>query len=62
MTANFAVGTLFAWSLVAQDAAAGAGMSRDAAAAVFAGAIVVCTAVAPAADIVAELSEMVDVL
>jgi MFS transporter, OFA family, oxalate/formate antiporter len=45
MTANLAVGTLFAWSLVAQDAAAGVGMSRDAAAAVFAGAIVIFTAV-----------------
>jgi MFS family permease len=44
-TANFAVGTLFAWSLVADDAAADVGMSGDAAAAVFAGAIVVFTVV-----------------
>jgi OFA family oxalate/formate antiporter-like MFS transporter len=44
-TANLAVGTLFAWSLVAQDAAADVGMSRDAGAAVFAGAIVVFTVV-----------------
>jgi MFS family permease len=45
VTANLAVGTLFAWSLVAQDAAADVGMSRDAGAAVFAGAIVVFTVV-----------------
>ena len=51
MTANLAVGTLFAWSLVAQDAAAGVGMSRDAAAAVFAGAIVVFTAVVLGTDV-----------
>ena len=44
-TANLAVGTLFAWSLVADDAAADVGMSGDAAAAVFAGAIVVFTVV-----------------
>jgi MFS transporter, OFA family, oxalate/formate antiporter len=43
-TANLAVGTLFAWSLVSDDLAADVGMSRDAAAAVFAGAIVVFTA------------------
>ena len=42
--ANLAVGTLFAWSLVGDDAAADVGMSGDAAAAVFAGAIVVFTA------------------
>jgi OFA family oxalate/formate antiporter-like MFS transporter len=45
MTANLAVGTLFAWSLVGEDAAADVGMSGDAAAAVFAGAIVVFTVV-----------------
>jgi MFS family permease len=44
-TANLAVGTLFAWSLVAGDAARDVGMSGDAAAAVFAGAIVVFTVV-----------------
>lgn len=45
MTATLAVGTLFVWSLVAADAAAGVGMSGDAGAAVFAGAVVVFTAV-----------------
>lgn len=44
-TANLAVGTLFAWSLVAEDAASDVGLSGDAAAAVFAGAIVVFTVV-----------------
>ncbi|SFL14122.1 MFS transporter [Geodermatophilus ruber] len=39
--ANLAAGTLFGWSLVAQDAAAGVGMSGSAAAGVFATAIVV---------------------
>ena len=44
-TANFAVGTLFAWSLVSEDAAADVGTSGEAAAAVFAGALVVFTVV-----------------
>jgi OFA family oxalate/formate antiporter-like MFS transporter len=44
VVANVAAGTLFAWSLVAQDAAAGVGISRGAAAAVFATAIVVFAA------------------
>ena len=35
-TANLAVGTLFAWSLVAEDAASDVGLSGDAGAAVFA--------------------------
>jgi MFS family permease len=43
--ANLAVGTLFAWSLVADDAALDVGMSGEAAAAVFAGALVVFTLV-----------------
>jgi MFS family permease len=45
VVANLAVGTLFSWSLVARDAAVGVGMSRGAAAAVFATAIVVFAAV-----------------
>jgi hypothetical protein len=45
VAANLAAGTLFAWSLVAQDAADGVGMSRRAAAGVFATAIVVFAAV-----------------
>jgi MFS family permease len=44
-TANLAVGTLFAWSLVAEDAAADVGITDSAAATVFSGAIVVFTAV-----------------
>jgi MFS family permease len=43
-TANLAVGTLFAWSLVAEDAAADVGLSSGGAV-VFAGAIVVFTVV-----------------
>jgi MFS transporter, OFA family, oxalate/formate antiporter len=43
--ANLAVGTLFAWSLVARQAADGVGMPPGAAAAVFSGAIVVFSAV-----------------
>ncbi|WP_448625904.1 MFS transporter [Geodermatophilus sp. URMC 64] len=45
IAANLAAGTLFGWSLVAQDAAAGVGMSPGASAAVFATAIVVFSAV-----------------
>ena len=45
MTANLAVGTLFAWSLVGEDAAADVGLSGDAGASVFGGAIVVLTVV-----------------
>jgi MFS family permease len=44
VVANVAAGTLFAWSLVAQDVAAGVGISRGTAATVFATAIVVFTA------------------
>jgi OFA family oxalate/formate antiporter-like MFS transporter len=44
VVANVAAGTLFAWSLVAQDAAAGVSISRGTAATVFATAIVVFTA------------------
>jgi MFS family permease len=44
VVANVAAGTLFAWSLVAQDAAAGVGLSRGAGGAVFATAIVVFAA------------------
>jgi MFS family permease len=42
-TANLAVGTLFAWSLVAEEAAADVGMPGGTSAAVFAGALVVFT-------------------
>jgi MFS family permease len=45
IAANLAAGTLFAWSLVAQEAAHGVGMSSVGAAAVFATAIVVFSAV-----------------
>ncbi|HEX2073215.1 MAG TPA: MFS transporter [Geodermatophilus sp.] len=48
VAANLAAGTLFGWSLVSSDAAAGVGMSHGAAAAVFATAIVVFAGVLPA--------------
>ncbi|MQA17639.1 MAG: hypothetical protein GEV09_27240, partial [Pseudonocardiaceae bacterium] len=45
VAANTAVGTLFAWSLVAEDAARDVGLPQGGAAGVFAGAIVVFTLV-----------------
>lgn len=45
VTANVAVGTLFAWSLVADQAAAGVGVSSGSASAVFAAALVTFTVV-----------------